>query len=121
MRTSIFTPLLLSLASLATAAPQVPDTPIDFVVSIFETSSTCVAPAKTVFGIGCQNRTLPAGGSALVRISTVSPNGFVTGYSEADCKGEVVVVFTVTDGCTSFDDVVVKSWIGKAPFDESGK
>jgi hypothetical protein len=123
MLTSMLTPLLLSLFTLATAAPspQVPDTPIDFVVSIFETSPTCVAPGKAVFGTGCQNRTLPAGGSALVRISTASPNGYVTGYAEANCKGEVVVVFASTDGCSGFDGKVVKSWVGKAPFDEGGK
>ncbi|KAF2438520.1 hypothetical protein P171DRAFT_436986 [Karstenula rhodostoma CBS 690.94] len=118
--------LALGLATIAAAAPkpQTPDKPIDFVISLFETNLTCdtsTTPAKSVTGTGCQNRTLSKGGSALVRISVSSPGGFVTGYSEEGCKGEVLVVFTQTDGCTSFDDVSVKSWIGGAPFDESGK
>jgi hypothetical protein len=117
--------ITLALATLAAAAPSPQaDTPIDFVISLFETNLVCdtsTKPAKSVAGSGCQNRTLPRGGSALVRISTASPHGFVTGYSEPDCKGKVLVVFTKTDGCTSFEDDVVKSWIGKAPFDESGK
>lgn len=116
--------LALGFAAIAAAAPKPQaDTPIDFVVSIFETNLTCdtsTTNAKTVFGTGCQNRTLPKGGSALVQTSVSSPHGYVTGYAEEDCKGEVLVVFTKTDGCTSFDDVSVKSWIGKAPFDESG-
>ncbi|KAL1606335.1 hypothetical protein SLS60_003737 [Paraconiothyrium brasiliense] len=117
--------LALGFAAIAAAAPKPQaDTPLDFVISIFETSLTCdatVSPAKAVFGTGCVNRTLPQGGSALVRISTSSPHGYVTGYPEADCQGTAVVVFTTTDGCTSFEDASVKSWIGKAPFDENGK
>jgi hypothetical protein len=120
MRTqSIFA---LAFATIAAAAPA--DKPIDFVVSIFETNLNCdtsTVNGKTVFGTGCQNRTLPQGGSALVRVSVSSPHGYVTGYSEENCKGEVRVVFTKDDGCTSFDDVSVKSWIGGAPFDENGK
>ncbi|KAF9736778.1 hypothetical protein PMIN03_004472 [Paraphaeosphaeria minitans] len=117
--------IALGLATIAAAAPKPQaDAPIDFVVSLFETNLTCdtsTTNAKTVFGTGCQNHTLHKGGSALVRISVSSPGGFVTGYAEADCKGEVLVVFTQTDGCTTFDDVSVKSWIGGPPFDESGK
>jgi hypothetical protein len=117
--------LTLAFATLAAAAPSPQaDTPIDFVISLFQTNLVCDAsttPAKAVAGSGCQNRTLPKGGSALVRISTASKDGYVTGYSERDCKGKVVVVFTKTDGCTSFEDDVVQSWIGKAPFDENGK
>ncbi|KAJ4356657.1 uncharacterized protein N0V89_004693 [Didymosphaeria variabile] len=117
--------LALAFATIAAAAPKPQaDTPLDFVISVFDTSLTCdtaVSPAKAVFGTGCVNRTLPQGGSALVRISTSSPHGYVTGWSEADCKGTAVVVFTTTDGCTSFEDASVKSWIGAAPFDESGK
>ncbi|KAF1973801.1 hypothetical protein BU23DRAFT_567908 [Bimuria novae-zelandiae CBS 107.79] len=122
MRTQSILALAFATLAAAAAAPQA-DTPIEFVVSLFEKSLTCDAStgAKTVFGNGCQNRTLPQGGSALVRISTASKNGYITGYSEVDCKGEVLVVFTQIDGCTSFDDVSVKSWIGKAPFDENGK
>jgi hypothetical protein len=123
MRTqSIFA---LAFASIAAAAPKPQaDTPIDFVMSIFETNLTCdtsTTGGKAVFGTGCQNRTLPKGGSALVRVSVSSPHGLVTGYAEENCKGEVLVVFSKTDGCTSFDDVTVKSWIGGAPFDENGK
>jgi hypothetical protein len=116
--------LVLGLAAIAAAAPKPQaDTPIDFVISIYEKSLTCEESTggKAVFGTGCQNRTLPKGGSALVRVSVSSPNGFVTGYSEENCKGQAVVVFTKGDGCTSFDDVSVKSWIGGAPFDENGK
>ena len=120
----MYTPsvLALALATFAAATPtlQARDKPLDFVISIFETSLTCDASlgAKSVFGTGCVNRTLPMGGSALVRISTASPNGFVTGYSGADCTGDVVVVFSRADGCMDFDDVEVRSWIGKAPFSE---
>jgi hypothetical protein len=123
MRTqSIFA---LAFVTLAVAAPSPQaDIPIDFVLSLFETNLVCDAsttPAKAVAGSGCQNRTLPKGGSALVRVSTASKHGYVTGYSKPDCKGKVLVVFTKTDGCTTFEDDVVKSWIGKAPFDENGK
>jgi hypothetical protein len=115
----------LALATLAAAAPSpqagTPDGAIDFVISIFENNLTCAAPGRAVFGVGCQNRTLPKGGSAFVRISTISPNGLVTGWSEPDCRGTALVVFDKLDGCTSFDDVEVKSWIGKAPYDENGK
>ncbi|KAJ4290423.1 hypothetical protein N0V90_010639 [Kalmusia sp. IMI 367209] len=121
MRTqSIFA---LAFATLATAIPNPQgDTPIDFVISVFETSSTCDAStgAKAVFGTGCQNHTVPVGGSALVRISTASKYGYVTGWTEADCQGEAIIVFTQADGCTDLDREV-KSWIGKPPFDENGK
>ena len=109
-----------SIFALAFAAIAAADDPIEFVVSVFEKSLTCDAStgAKTVFGNGCQDRTLPKGGSALVRISTVSKYGFVTGYSDTNCTGTPVVVFTKEDGCTQFEDVEVKSWIGKPPFSE---
>lgn len=116
----------LTFAAIAAAAPkpQTPDKPLDFVIAIFETNLTCdssTTPSKSVFGTGCVNRTLPQGGSALVRVSVSSPHGYVTGYSEENCKGTPLVVFAKTDGCVSFDDVTVKSWIGAAPFDENGK
>ena len=111
----------LAFAAIAAAAPQgVPDKPIDFVVSVFPKSDTCDAATggQAITGVGCVNRTLAKGGSALVRASVSSPNGFVTGYSGADCTGTAVVVFAKTDGCTNLSDVEVKSWIGKAPFEK---
>jgi len=108
----------LAFATLVTALPQpqTPDKPIDFVVSIFEKSLTCDAStgAKTVFGTTCQNRIAPANSSALVRVSKI--NDAVTGFAGADCTGEVVVVFGAHDGCTSFEDVEVKSWKAGTPF-----
>lgn len=109
---------IFALAFAAVATAQVPDKPIEFVMSIFEKSLTCGGAGKSVSGNGCQDRTLPKGGSALVRISTASKYGYVTGYSGTNCTGTPVVVFTKADGCTSFEDLEVKSWIGKPPFSE---
>ncbi|KAF2652146.1 hypothetical protein K491DRAFT_681635 [Lophiostoma macrostomum CBS 122681] len=124
MRTQFL--LTLASATLATALPHSNsprDDPIELVVSIWNGNSlTCdTSLSSTVAsGNGCQDRTLSAGGSALVRASIASPHGFVTGYSEAGCKGTVVVVMSKADGCMSFDDVSVASWISGAPFDEGG-
>lgn len=98
--------------TLQTNTPR--DDPLDFVISLFSGKDTCTAGGRSVSGVGCQNHTLAAGSSGLVRISVSAKDGPVTGWSEENCKGEPVVVFRKSQGCTHFDREI-KSWIGVAP------
>ncbi len=115
MRTQSLTALTLANFAAALPSPQTPDKPIQFFVSIYEKSLTCDAStgAKSVFGNGCVNHVLPSNSSASVNISTVG--NVVSGYSEADCKGDVVVVFAASDECTKFETEGVKSWMAGMP------
>ena len=115
MRTQCFFALAFATLAAALPSPQTPDKPIEFVVSLYEKSLTCDAStgAKSVFGSRCINHVLPSNTSALVDVSTVG--NVVSGYSDADCAGTVVVVFSKFDGCTAFEDQGVMSWMAGMP------
>jgi hypothetical protein len=96
-------------------------------VSIWDNKLDCPAPSSgtstgatgKVIGSGCQNRVVPADSSIVVRASTASKYGYVSGYSEPDCHGMVIAIAGKDDGCFNLRDVTVQSWKSGQPFDRA--
>lgn len=122
MSTQSVLALIFTTFAAAVSSSQTADNGIEYIVSLFDTNTTCDLVNGSLLASGpgtfCANFTLPKGGSAKVLLSTASKHGYVTGYSEENCTGDVLVVFTTADGCIAFPDFEVKSWIGQAPFPE---
>jgi hypothetical protein len=126
--------LAVAFAAIAAAAPapQTPDQPIELFVDIWKNQLNCPKPATgtatgandRILGSGCLDHPITLGSSTVVRASTKSKHGYVMGFAEAGCKGQVIQLLDTYDPnpCTNFDDpaVLPKSWKSGAPFDESG-
>jgi hypothetical protein len=126
--------LAVAFAALAAAAPapQTPDQPIELFVDIWKNQLNCPKPSTgtatgandRILGSGCLDHPITLGSSTVVRASTKSKKGYVMGFAEAGCKGQVIQLLNTYDPnpCTNFDDpaVLPKSWKSGAPFDESG-
>jgi hypothetical protein len=105
--------IMLALSGLVAASPQgVPDKPIQFWARLYADSANC-SGRKTYSYVGtqgnCINRPIPGTGSAIVQIGEVGKY-YLAGWTEAGCKGKVILVETNPGVCTDLGGTAVKSW-----------
>ena len=100
-------------AALATAVPQgTPDKPVTFYAQLYQESDNC-SGGRTSAYLGsrgnCVNIPVSGNGSAVIRVGEVAKY-YLAGYTEPDCKGNVVMVESNVGICTSLGGTDVKSW-----------
>ncbi|KAI6782484.1 uncharacterized protein J7T54_001341 [Emericellopsis cladophorae] len=102
----------LALVTVASAAPQVPDKPVNFYARLFRESDDCTTGTTSAY-VGsrgaCVNISVPGSGSALVVVGEAAKY-YLAGWTGPDCTGAVVLVETNPGVCTSLGGTDVQSW-----------
>ncbi|CAM1501411.1 Fc.00g105730.m01.CDS01 [Cosmosporella sp. VM-42] len=96
----------------ALVAAQVPDQPVNFYAQLYKESDNCSGGATAAY-LGsrgnCVNIPISGNGSAIIKVGEAATY-YLAGWTEADCKGTVVLVESNPGVCTSLGGTNVASW-----------